>query len=709
MSELDSRSDLDYLTGLPGVQTFLQESYRHAEEEYAAGMFPLKSAVCFDINNFKLYNSLHGNEKGDQCLRQAAEILKSVFRGELVCRSGGDTFLTMAERGAAVAKVEDACCRIDGLLNHPNIRARAGITQVVDKDLIEKIRKNKAYFFDQARIACDSIRGKTDCTWVYYSPEMDKNHRDRVFILSHFDEALKNGTIQVYFQPVVRSLTGKFCNSEALSRWIDPEYGFISPATFIPVLEEARLIHKLDLYVLREAARILRYEIDHEIPYVQISVNFSRMDFVLMDPFAETEKIIEEFKIPRKLISIEITETALLEEKSVLAAEIDKFRSAGYDVWLDDFGTGYSSLNVLADFNLDEIKLDIEFLRNYSESKKKVIQAIVMMAKTLGLHTLAEGVETKDQADFLTAIGCDKQQGYYYAKPMPFRSAVPYPEQRKISVETQKEEQFLNAAKVVNVITEKPLAVYVYNGQYLTILYANDSFSRNLELIGFHTLEDVNRTLRDPDKKQNGSLYDLAELAKKKGSGALIDKFNEKYMHLSVEKISETEDLVMFLVNMEELNMKHTQLEFSHFGREMKNFKKIFRGIYYLDQEKKTVEIVQSYLPGYDPGDVISNPAQLISSYSEQSIHPRDRKRYLEFMEPGSIYRLAESSEHSEAVTMFREKGADGSYHWMIYDAVVLNDTKSKDILLAIRDDVVQGMVDSEEILAEYALSQESD
>lgn len=703
MSDMDPRSNLDYLTGLPGRPAFLQETFRHAEEEYAQGTFPVKSAVCFNINNFKLYNSIHGNDKGDQCLRQIAEILKSVFRDEPLCRPGGDTFLTMADRDMVIEKVENACRRIDALLDHPNIKTRAGINRIEDKVFIEQIRKNKAIFFDQARIACDSIRGKAECTWVYFSPEMDQYYRDRNYILAHFDEALKNGSIQVYFQPVVRSLTGKFCNSEALTRWIDPERGFISPAVFIPVLEEARLVHKLDLFVLREAAKILRYEIDQEIPYVQISVNISRMDFVLMDPFAEAEKIVSEFGISRKLLAIEITETALLEDKSILAETIDKFRTAGYDVWLDDFGTGYSSLNVLADFHLDEIKLDIEFLRNYSESKKKIIQSIVMMAKTLGLHVLAEGVETKEQADFLTSIGCDKQQGFYYAKPMPFHAAVLYPEQRKIFVETQVEEQVLNTAKVVNVITEKPLAFYCYDGQYLTALYANEAFFKNLKLIGLTTLADVNHALQDPQSPQNGSIYDLAERTKKNGTGALIYQANGKYMHVNLEKISETDNLVLFLTNLEELSMKHTQFDLSRFSREMKNFERIYRGIYYFNQEDNTAEIIQSYVSDYHPGQVVANKQALIRAYSEKAVHPADRKRYLEFMDAENLYHLAEESGNNEAVTMFREKGPDGSYSWMVYDAVVLTDTKNKDILLAVRDDVVSRMVGRDEVLAEYA------
>lgn len=236
----------------------------------------------------------------------------------------------------------------------------------------------------------------------------------RSYVISHIDEAVENGYIEIYYQPVVRTLTGKLAGMEALARWRDPVYGFLRPDQFIPVLEEERLIDKLDRYVIRECGRQLRRQIDAHRPIVPISFNVSRMDFQLMDVLSEIEAVVRENELPRDYLRIEITETAMVQDSDKILKMIDRFRGNGYSVWLDDFGSGYSSLNVLKDYHFDELKIDMEFLRAFNDTSRKIITSVVMMAKAIGIHTLAEGVETREQVRFLRSIGCEKIQGYHY-------------------------------------------------------------------------------------------------------------------------------------------------------------------------------------------------------------------------------------------------------------------------------------------------------
>ena len=540
----------DPVTGLPEMHVFLQDAYKRAQKDLSDGTYPSCASVCFNVANFKQYNNLYGFQAGDECLKGIAGILAEVFEDDEICRQSADTFLVMVRQDVVVSRVEEACRRVNAFLANPGIQMKAGI-RMVDKNV--DVMKEQGGLFDQAMTACDSIKHDRNHSWAFYTQEMGKYFADRNYILEHFESALENGDLRVCFQPIVRSLTGKFCNSEALSRWEARDYGSIRPDTFIKVLEEVKLIHRLDLFVLNKVAEILRHEIDHGIPYVPVSINFSRLDFILMNPFEEVENVVKKYNLSSDLICIEITETALLEDKTVLSDAIDHFRNAGYQVWLDDFGSGYSSLNVLQDFMPDEIKLDMAFLRNYSEKSRKLITAIIIMAKTMGLHTLAEGVETKEQADFLTAIGCEKMQGYYYARPMYMDMAVNYPEQSKINVETPEEEKLLNRACAVNVVTDAPLGLLLFDGSF-RMLYVNEACRLGFAEYGFDTLEKINQAVNDAEQPWHAGFLRLAYAAKEEGSRSLVHEETGRYVHVTFTKLSEAGSLTLFQIELQNLD-----------------------------------------------------------------------------------------------------------------------------------------------------------
>ena len=211
------------------------------------------------------------------------------------------------------------------------------------------------------------------------------------------------------------------CGCEALARWMDPVYGQLYPNEFIPVLEEYRLIHKLDKSIMESVCRDLRSSLDAGKAVVPVSLNFSRLDFELMDAVQELENIVSKYQIPKLLIHVEVTESALSDDFLNLNTAINRIKELGYALWLDDFGSGYSSLNVLKDYQFDVIKIDMRFLSNLEDSEKArtVLDCIVKMASRINMFALTEGVETKAQAEFLNRIGCNRLQGYLFGKPIP--------------------------------------------------------------------------------------------------------------------------------------------------------------------------------------------------------------------------------------------------------------------------------------------------
>lgn len=242
-------------------------------------------------------------------------------------------------------------------------------------------------------------------------------------IRDHLDKALQEREFEVYYQPVIRALTGELAGYEALVRWNSKELGFMPPYRFIPILEKSHQITKVDTYVIREICRQYREDVNAGRPVVPVSVNLSRVDLMQADMCDVIAKAAAAYHVPPKMLHVEITESMLVDNEEQMSRDIKRFHEAGFQVWMDDFGSGYSSLNTLKDFDFDVIKLDMKFLSSMSEKSKSILQSTVDMAKKIGIETLAEGCETQEQYDFLRDIGCEKIQGWYFGKTLPIEEA----------------------------------------------------------------------------------------------------------------------------------------------------------------------------------------------------------------------------------------------------------------------------------------------
>lgn len=326
---------------------------------------------------------------------------------------------------------------------------------------------------------------------------VDRDIRD--YVVGHLDEAIANQWIQVYYQPVIRTLTGELCGMEALARWVDPHVGFLSPAAFIPVLEQVRLIYRLDSFVLEEACRIMRQRMDEGLPITPVSVNLSRYDFDLMDVCQVLEQTRQKYNLPRDFLHVEITESALAQDSAAVHQTIDRLREEGYEVWLDDFGSGYSSLNILKDYNIDLIKLDMGFLRSFTDASRSIVTAVITMAKELGIKTLAEGVETKEHADFLASIGCGRQQGYFYGKPQPIGGTLAHIESEGRGIEPRKWCHYYDVASMFIRQTDRACALFDrYGDGHVHCLYANKTYGEQIHELGYQ-LQDIEEDLGRPE------------------------------------------------------------------------------------------------------------------------------------------------------------------------------------------------------------------
>ena len=430
-------SRYDYLTGLPSMTFFFELAEAAKDTMLKQGKEPVM--LFIDLNGMKYYNRRFGFAEGNKLLTACGKLLARFFGNDNCCHIAGDHYAVFTPAEGLEEQLEELFREMETLNDGKSLTVRVGIYS----GAIEDVPADTAS--DRAKFACDSIRQNYASGYNYYDQTLKDEQDRRQYILTHFDEAMKHRHIQVYYQPIVRGINGMVCDEEALARWIDPEKGFLSPADFIPYLEDAGLIWKLDLYVLDrilEKIRILEKANLHLVPQ---SINLSRSDFDDCDIVEEIRSRVDAAGIERRLITVEVTESMFGRNMEFMKEQVNRFRELGFPVWMDDFGSGYSSLNLLQELRFDLIKFDMVFMRrlNEGESGKIILTEMMKMAASLGLDTVCEGVETEKQAQFLREIGCSKMQGFYFLRPIPLGQILErYEKGTQIGLENPEESQY---------------------------------------------------------------------------------------------------------------------------------------------------------------------------------------------------------------------------------------------------------------------------
>ena len=418
--ELEELATKDKLTGLMSFEYFILQ-VRDRIERY--NIQKSDSVYLFiNVTNFKVYNDQKGFEQGNEFLKTIGQIIADVFSElSLVCRQSDDHFVVFSYNKDIEEKVNLVNERIQALDRDIKPGIMVGAYEVYNPN------DDPRYAVEKARYAYSYLKhSNTTKIILYYDEQMHDNYLMVQYVVSHIDEAIEKGYLKAYYQPVVWSKGRTLCGAEALARWIDPKYGFLSPAKFVPALENARLVYKLDQEILRLVCQDIRYNLDNGLPVLPVSINFSRADFGLIDIVKVVTDTVERYKVPHELLHIEITESALTDEEDTLKLTINALHENGFATWLDDFGSGYSSFNVLKDYEFDVLKLDMKFLTGFSDNKKSraLIKSVISMADQIGMKTLCEGVETMEQAAFLEEASCGRLQGYLYGKPLSYQDMM---------------------------------------------------------------------------------------------------------------------------------------------------------------------------------------------------------------------------------------------------------------------------------------------
>lgn len=382
--------------------------------------------ACADMVGFRYINDAFGYDTGDKILINITKQIDALLQDdEIFARISGDKFIILTKRDFSdtdhnlfIYQLTDRISTIQPLAkSHIRLEVQMGIYKVQKGD-IERMSVNAMY--DRSLVALYSIEHVDTGVSVYdaalYNEQIAKKD-----IESKMHQALKDGEFRVYVQPKYRTSNGKLAAGEALIRWIDPEEGIIPPIKFIPLFEQNRFVHDIDLYVMEVVSRFLRMRLNEGLPVVPISLNISPVEITMPDFRNSYISIKEKYDIPDKLIELEFTEGIFFENEELFKEIIVDFQEHGFTCSMDDFGSGYSSLNILKDLPVDTLKLDKLFFRKSENTARdrSIIRSVIAMARSLNIKTVAEGVETLDVVDFLKLVGCTFIQGYIYSKPLP--------------------------------------------------------------------------------------------------------------------------------------------------------------------------------------------------------------------------------------------------------------------------------------------------
>lgn len=420
---LESLAFYDHLTSLYNYQKFKIEG----DKLFLNRNHTLLAVLYLDINDFKIINELYGYKYGDKILVQFANSLKELISTpDIICRINADNFLIMKSYQDKIELInlcqkinQQFCNLIKSLDNKNNTLVKIGICCYEDDQTISGIDG----LIDCSHLALNSyILGQTN-NYCFYNSKMHDQMIRKVAIENNMESALLNNEFTFYLQPKYAPNGQDLLGAEALVRWIEPSGNLIMPGEFIPIFEQNGFILKMDEYIFESVCKFLHQRIIDGLPIVPISINISRLHLYQDDFIERYSKIKNKYNLPDKLVELEITENILLDNIDKIRTIIIELQNNGFTCSIDDFGSGYSSLNSLKDLPFEVIKLDRLFLINSYDTKRsqEIIKAIVEMAKTIDIKTVAEGVETPSQLEFLKTIDCDMIQGYIFSKPQPIK------------------------------------------------------------------------------------------------------------------------------------------------------------------------------------------------------------------------------------------------------------------------------------------------
>lgn len=694
------RSNRDALTGLYDREAFVNHATRHLAQ------FSNKraSSVYLRLLNLDAYNVRHGASAGDKALKRVAKTLSELVSNKCVGRLESGSFVALI----ATEAVEDVVEQVNQLFTttgEPDgLALKAGYCELRDDMTLEDAMVRAHYAFDD-------IRYKSPVYTRFFDRGLETAYNRRDYVINHLDDAIERGEIRAYAQSIVRVLTGMICEVEILSRWISEEYGFLRPDEFIPELERHQLIHKLDSEIVRLACKQWREASDEGIN-VPFGINLSRLDFELTDMFAVVTDAMQTYGVPVDQVHIEITESALSHSNDMLQAGIERFRRAGFELYLDDFGSGYSSLRVLEGKSFDVVKLDMSLLAEveYNERARVIVSDAVSMVKRLNLQTLCEGVETAEQFAFLKGVGCEKAQGYFFAKPMSHEEIMAHLEETAHLHESAEDKRYYDSIGKINLIDgtrtsvhgveaahfvgSQPFAIIEIKGESISFLLANVAFTRFVGSSNIRTIDRlVERLSTDLSTLRNKALYAASKATSAKETQQFDFVYEGNFCTAGISPVEQSVGRRAFLLEVLSVTRYSKLNDFKLLESSMRFLYTIFKRIDLLDVTDNTWHNIYLNVPRYNPQRPSATPRDEIEAVCEAFIHPEDRARFLDFYDLDTVEERLANSPTVHLADVFFTLSDKNRYENQLFMIIPVSMGDHQQYLSCMRDLDTAGLV----------------
>ena len=678
---MDLSSKLDVFTGLPDMEYFRSFSQKviDSETERAKGLV----FIHFDIKNFRMFNYLFGFDESDRLLVHVSNVISETFSEFCVSRCFNDRFIVIAYQADLERRIKIVNDTVAAFRRTEEIVMKAGIYVVPNKSGEQSVHAQKC-----AEIACEYVKNSKEKNVEYYSYELGKREKLRRHIIESIEETATKDYIKVYYQPIVHVVNGKICAYEGLARWEDPEFGFLAPADFIGILEDARLIHKLDVFVLKKVCAQMRNFIKLGWTIVPVSINLSVLDFQILNMPQIAAETLRINNLPAGSLNIEITERALGENRQEIYEVLEKFRYNGFEIWLDNFGSKYSSLNVLEEINFDLLKIDGRFLKNFHNGgrSRSILKNIMNMAKELQIKTLMEGVEDEEVLEFLKQIGCEKAQGFLFGRPTPLEMISDF----KNRHENFAERKYYNDIGRVNLLSQMPLklpanndisddfkklndlplAITEFDGRRFKFLMANSGFRNIFKNLG------VGEKISPNDVFNNFSLSfalkvrsTAQQCIKNDGSYSCDFVTSEGFFSIRLRKIaynSQTQTAALLAI-VDYISNKHSLKRENRQGSALKFLYTLYSRIDLIKCDGTEIENIYISSTQYIESFVKDSVEQSIKYFASKNIHSDDRDKFEQFFNLSTIEERINAVGGTYITGYFRTRNERHNFTWQMY------------------------------------------
>ena len=410
----------DPLTSLPNRANLMQ--YIQLVVSHAVAKNEKFAVLFLDLDRFKMINDTMGHDAGDLLLKAVSDRIRYCVREQdFIARFGGDEFTIVLEKIQSADTAAKVAAKICHSLSQPFVfmQKKMFVTTSIGISIFPDNGSDVSSLIKHADLAMFKAKEKRNY-FFFYETGMEAEIADRLEMELELRQAIERGELELYYQPKIDFRTGDLVGAEALGRWNHPTDGILGPNVFIPLAEESGLINQLSDWVLEQGTNQLRSWLSKDYKLI-LALNLSVKDLMAEELHSKLEALMRRHSLPKNVLELEITETTLMSHPELISAELVKIKSMGVSIAIDDFGSGYSSLNYLKRLPVDVLKIDRSFIQDIETgpSDSAIVSGIVGLAQSLGMKTVAEGVETDVQREILGKLGCDSFQGYLVAKPLP--------------------------------------------------------------------------------------------------------------------------------------------------------------------------------------------------------------------------------------------------------------------------------------------------